>query len=465
MKRLRWKLLAAMIALVVVTLGISGLFTRRVARDQVVRLMEMQPAGSPRPARSPMEDQALRVLEAHVRSTGGWRDIDAALDQLSSAQRCRIILTTTRGELIAVSAALRTAKVAVDGEDRVMVTGFPGSPIAQLVMYVMPLVVLDVTGHAVARAYVLPEVLPAPDHRDSALLREIAAVDRRLLAIFAVAALVAVLLTVVVSRRITRPVEQLTIAVQEFGRGKRPLHVPITGHDEIARLATSFHAMADAVSAQEELRRRMIGDVAHELRTPLTNLRCEIESIQDGLTMPNTARIASIHEEVLHLQRLVEDLQDLAIAEAGALALHRERVDLGAEIAGIVRGQAELTVEHGIAVDVDLTRLRQIVHNLLANAARHTLDGTPVRIRVARAGTEATVAVADRGPGIPAKELERIFERFHRVDEARSRARGGAGLGLAIVRRLVELHGGRVWAESVEGQGATFTFTLPPASS
>jgi signal transduction histidine kinase len=464
MKRLRWKLLATMIALVVVTLGISGLFTRRVARDQVVRLMEIQPAGSPRPARSSMEDQALRVLEAHVRSTGGWRDVDAVLDQLSAAQRCRIILTTTRGELIAVSAALRTAKVTVDGEDRVTVTGVPGGPIDPLVMYVMSLVVRDVTGHAVARAFVLPELLPVPDH-DSAMLREITAVDRRLLAIFAVAALVALLLTVVVSRRITRPVEQLTVAVQAFGRGKRPLHVPITGRDEIARLATSFRAMADAVTAQEELRRRMVGDVAHELRTPLTNLRCEIESIQDGLTMPNTARIASIHEEVLHLQRLVEDLQDLAIAEAGALALHRERVDLGAEIAGIVRGQAELTVEYGIAVDIDLTRLRQIVHNLLANAARHTPEGTPVRIRVARAGTEATVAVADRGPGIPAKELERIFERFHRVDEARSRARGGAGLGLAIVRRLVELHGGRVWAESVEGQGATFTFTLPPASS
>jgi two-component system sensor histidine kinase BaeS len=290
-------------------------------------------------------------------------------------------------------------------------------------------------------------------------------VDRRLLAIFAVAALVALLLTVVVSRRITRPVEQLTVAVQAFGRGQRSLHVPVVGRDEIAWLAASFRAMADAVTAQEELRRRMVGDVAHELRTPLTNLRCEIEAIQDGLTMPDTARIASIHEEVLHLQRLVEDLQDLAIAEAGALALHRERVDLGAEIARIVGGHAELTVEHGIAVDVDLTRLRQIVHNLLANAARHTPEGTPVRVRVARAGTEATVAVADRGPGIPAQELERIFERFHRVDDARGRARGGAGLGLAIVRRLVELHGGRVWAESVEGHGATFTFALLPASS
>jgi signal transduction histidine kinase len=466
MTRLRWKLLAAMIALIVVTLGISGLITRRVTRDQVVRLMEMQPVGSPHCASSPLEAEALGVLEAHVRSTGGWRDVDAVIDRLSAAQRCRIILTTTRGDRIAASAALRSARIMVDGENQVTVTGIPGDPIDRLVvMHVVPLVVRDATGRAVAHAYVLPEALPVPDRPDPAMLREIAAVDRRLLAIFAIAALVALLLTVVVSRRITRPVEQLTVAVQAFGGGARPLHVPVTGHDEIARLATAFRAMADAVIAQEELRRRMVGDVAHELRTPLTNLRCEIESIQDGLTMPDAARIASIHEEVLHLQRLVEDLQDLAIAEAGALVLHRERVELGTAVARIVGDHAEVTAEHGLAVDVDPTRLRQIVHNLVANAARHTPEGTPVEIRIARAGSEATVAVVDRGPGIPADQLVRIFERFHRVDDARSRARGGAGLGLAIVRRLVELHGGRVWAESVAGEGATLTFTVPLASS
>lgn len=461
MKRLRWKLLAAMIALVAVTLGISGLFTRRVARDQVFRLMEMHPA-TPQ-GRDPAEDQVARALEAHVRTTGGWQGVDAVIDRLSAAQRCRILLTTPRGERIAVSAVLRSAEITVDGEDHIAVTGASG-PIGRLVMYVAPVAIHDAAGRAIARAYVLPDLLPVPDHldpADPAMLREIAAVDRRLVAIFAAAALVALVLTVVVSRHITRPVEQLTAAVQAFGRGHRPLHVPVAGRDEIARLAASFHAMADAVAAQDELRRRMVGDVAHELRTPLTNLRCELEAIQDGLTVPEPARIASLHEEVLHLQRLVEDLQELAIAEAGALALHRERIDLGAAIARIVGGQAELSAEPGLAVDVDPTRLRQIVHNLMTNAARHTPAGTPVQIRVARAGPEATVAIVDRGPGIPAQELERIFERFHRVDQARSRAHGGAGLGLAIVRRLVELHGGRVWADSVEGSGATFTFTLP----
>jgi two-component system sensor histidine kinase BaeS len=209
----------------------------------------------------------------------------------------------------------------------------------------------------------------------------------------------------------------------------------------------------------------MVGDVAHELRTPLTNLRCELEAIQDGLAKPDTASIGSIHEEVLHLQRLVEDLQELAIADAGALHLHKARLDLGDTIARIVGSQAEMTSEDGLFVAADATRLRQIVDNMLANAASHTPEGGRIRVRVARAGPDAAVSVSDDGPGIPATNLERIFERFYRVDEARGRERGGAGLGLAIVRRLVELHGGRVWAESIEGAGATFTFTIPLASS
>ena len=459
MSRLRWKLLAAMVALVAVTIAVSALSTRRVTHDQVRRLLF---------ARDPKAcEQAAGPLEAHVRSTGGWRGVDAVLAQVSAAWRCRVVVTSPTGEVIAVSADLRGAKVVVEAEDRVTVEGVRDGRdghIERLTLHTAPLVLRDAAGRAVARAFVLP-----PDDllyfEDPAAQREIAAVDRSLIAIFAIATLVALALTVVVSRRITRPIEQLTAAVQQIGRGKVPAHVQVRGKDEIARLATSFNAMADAVTAQEALRRRMVGDVAHELRTPLTNLRCELEAFQDGLATPDAARIASLHEEVIHLQRLVEDLQDLAVADAGALQLQRERLDLGATIARIIGAQADVTAEAGIFVDADATRLRQIVHNIVANAVRHTPAGERVRVRVAHAGGDATIAVIDRGPGIAAGDLDRIFERFYRVDEARGRARGGAGLGLAIVRRLVELHGGRVWAESVEGEGATFTVTLPRAAS
>ncbi len=451
MIRLRWKLLAAMVTLVIVTLGVSGLFTREVTHQQVRRLLIKHSDLPPGPV--------LRALEEHVQSTGAWRGVDALINRFAAAGHRRIVLASMQGVVIAASADVRAAKLAVDDDHRVTVEGERNGRREQVTVYTVPGVIRDAGGHPVARVY----VLPADDLGESAV-REIAAVDRRLIAIFAIAAVAAVGLTVLVSRRIVQPIEQLTGAVRDVGRGK-PVHVQVTGRDEIARLAASFNAMADAIAAQEELRRRMVGDIAHELRTPLTNLRCELEAIQDGLAAPDPARIASIHEEVIHLQRLVEDLQDLAVAEAGAMVLHLERVDLGAAIVRIVGAQAEVTCDDAIAVDVDVTRLRQVVQNMLANAAAHPPAGERIRVRVARAGADATVSVIDHGPGIPPGDLERIFERFYRVDESRGRARGGAGLGLAIVRRLVEMHGGRVWAQSVEGEGATFTFTLPLASS
>jgi len=454
MTRLRWKLLAAMVTMVAVTLGVSGLFTRSVIHDRVRRLLIM---------RDPIAcAQVVGPLEDHVRSTGGWRGVDQVIERLGAAERCRIVLATLEGDAIAVTADLRAGTVVIDGEGFAVVTRDGRDP--RLVMRTHPLVIRDAAGRAVARAYAVPRD-DRFDLDDPAARGEIAAIDRRLVAIFAIATLVALLLTVIVSRRITQPIEQLTAAVHAIAHGKVPAHVHASGRDEIARLAASFNAMADAVTAQQALRRRLVGDVAHELRTPLTNLRCELEAIQDGLATPDRPRIASLHEEVLHLQRLVEDLQDLAVADAGALRLDIERIDLGAAIAGIVGAQADVSAGDGILIDADPTRLRQVVHNLVANAVRVSPDGARVRVQIARAGGDAKVSVIDRGPGIPAGELDHIFERFYRLDEARGRDRGGAGLGLAIARQLVELHGGRIWADSVSGEGATFTFTLPLAAS
>ncbi|MEO7732205.1 MAG: ATP-binding protein [Kofleriaceae bacterium] len=454
MTRLRWKLLTAMVALAVVTIGVSALLARRVTHDQVRRLLVAQHPQEPL-------DGAVAPLEEYLTSTGGWRDVDAVIDRIVAAQRCRIVLTTLQGEPIAVSADLRALRVTVVAADELVVVGERGGQPVRFRLMVAPLAIHDAAGRTVAHAY----VLPADAFDDGLTSRELAAVDRRLIATFAIALLVALLLTIAVSRRITRPIEQLTAAVQAMGRGRMPAHVEVRGRDEIARLATSFNQMADAVTAQEALRRRMVGDVAHELRTPLTNLRCELEAIQDGLAAPDPARVASLHEEVLHLQRLVDDLQDLAVAEAGALKLALARIDLGATVARIVGAAADVAWDDGIVVDADVTRLRQIVDNVVANALRHSPDGARVRVRVARAGADATVAVIDRGPGIPAADLERIFERFYRVDAARGRAEGGSGLGLAIVRRLVELHHGRVWADRGADGGATITFAIPLASS
>ncbi len=440
MSRIRWKLLTAMIAVVVVTLALSGVFTRRVTHDQVRRLLV---------ARAPGAGESVQALEDFYRKTQSWNGVESTIDRVAADAQKEVVLTNDRGGVIATSRALRRSNVRADG-DRITVNGTRNGARLHMLVAVPPTPL-----HAApARVYFLPR-----EEAGSLEIREMAALDRRLIVTFAGAMVVAVLLTFLISRRITTPIERLTSAVQEMARGKVPARVPVSGRDEIAQLAASFNTMADAVTTQQDLRRRMVGDVAHELRTPLTNLRCELEAIQDGLTTPDTPRIASLHEEVLHLQRLVEDLQELAVADGGGMQLQLQRIDLAATIVGEVRGPTP------IVVMADPLRIAQIMRNLLSNAAAHTPPGGHVRVIISSDATNAIVSVSDSGKGIPPVELERIFERFYRVDQSRTRDTGGAGLGLAIVRRLVESHGGRVWAENSPEGGATFTFTILLASS
>lgn len=463
MSRIRWKLLTAMIVVVAVTLGLSGLLTRQVTHDQVRRLLvSREPA--------PSADLA-RPLEEFYRTAQGWNGVDQTLDRLAREFRKRIVLTTPDGRIIAVSHELRDATVRVEGENRVLIARMDRGQLMRIVVEIPPAIVRDTAGGKAGRAYFLPPDEPA----GGLAVREFAALDRRLITTFAGAALVAALFAFVISRRITRPIERLTLAVRKIARGEILAHVEVSGSDEIAQLGESFNAMAHSIGRQEELRRRMVADVAHELRTPLTNLRCELEAVQDGLVPPDAARISSIHEEVLHLQRLVDDLQDLAVAEAGGLPLKRERIDLVLLVSRLVEsfqsdgGRRRIAIGFSgggrAMVEGDATRIAQIMRNLLSNAVSHTPAEGRVDVSVSAEGNNAVVSVADSGSGIPHEALDAIFERFYRLDEARGRESGGAGLGLAIVRRLVVLHGGRVWAENVEGSGARFTFTIPLSSS
>jgi signal transduction histidine kinase len=216
----------------------------------------------------------------------------------------------------------------------------------------------------------------------------------------------------------------------------------------------------------------MVSDVAHELRSPVTNLRCTLESIQDGLVPLDRTGIDALHEETLFLQRLIADLQDITLAEAGQLALHRQPVNLRDVIR---RACGTASSEPGEQVDVrieipddlpgiaaDPARLEQVFRNLIANARIHTVAGGRITVTAARAGNEVHVQVRDAGRGIAPEHLPHVFDRFYRVDPSRSRVTGGAGLGLAIVRQLVTAHGGRVTAESDgPGKGACFTVALP----
>ncbi|MET7578468.1 HAMP domain-containing sensor histidine kinase [Streptomyces microflavus] len=287
--------------------------------------------------------------------------------------------------------------------------------------------------------------------------------------------------SVLAGARLVRPLHALTGAAQRMRDGEEHASVPVRGDDEIGRLAAAFNDMSAHRARLEEQRKAMVSDVAHELRTPLSNIRGWLEAAQDGLADPDPAFVDSLLEEAVQLQHIIDDLQDLAAADAGVLRLHPEPVpveELLGQVAAAHQARAEtagvtLTVVAGAApvLHADPVRLRQAVGNLVSNAVRHTPAGGKVTLRAygegpgSGAGPEVVVIeVADTGTGIPAADLPYVFDRFWRAEKSRSRRTGGSGLGLAIVRKLAEAHGGTAGATSTEGQGSAFTLRLPAAA-
>lgn len=275
--------------------------------------------------------------------------------------------------------------------------------------------------------------------------------------------------------RLVRPLHALTGAAQRMRDGEQPESVPVSGDDEVGRLAAAFNDMSAHRARLEEQRKAMVSDVAHELRTPLSNIRGWLEAAQDGLADPDPVFVSSLLEEAVLLQHIIDDLQDLAAADAGVLRLHPESVEIRellSQVAAAHQARAEnagvtlavTATAPGPALRADPVRLRQAVGNLVSNAVRHTPEGGRVTLRayVSDEGDGTVlVEVADTGSGIPPEDLPHVFDRFWRAEKSRSRRTGGSGLGLAIVRKLVEAHGGTVDAASVEGEGSTFVLRLP----
>ncbi|MER5435149.1 HAMP domain-containing sensor histidine kinase [Streptomyces sp. NPDC002588] len=287
-----------------------------------------------------------------------------------------------------------------------------------------------------------------------------------------VAALVLVLtvaVTVTVGTRLVRPLRALTDAARR--PTQQHLRVPVTTNDEIGHLAAAFNDLSERRERMEGQRKAMVSDVAHELRTPLSTIRSWLEAAQDGLAASDDAFIASLLEEAMLLQHIVDDLQQLAQADAGRLWLHPELLQLRElldHVAAAHRSRADAAgvtltthVEGAPVLTADPVRLRQTVGNLLSNAIRHTPPGGFVALRCRRTGDRVVIEVADTGTGIAADDLPRVFDRFWRADKSRSRQTGGSGLGLAIVRQLTEAHGGTVSVISTPDIGTVFTLSLP----
>ncbi|MEV0053305.1 ATP-binding protein [Saccharopolyspora shandongensis] len=239
----------------------------------------------------------------------------------------------------------------------------------------------------------------------------------------------------------------------------------------IRPLRTAFTEMSADLERTERQRNAMVSDVSHELRTPLSTIRGYLEATQDGVKQLDEALISSLHEEALQLQHIVDDLQDLALAEAGRLRLNPRVVDLSDLLTQIAETHRRQAAEAGVSLTVQLSddvvliadpvRLRQVVGNLASNALRHTPSGGQVGISAAQDGDDAVIEVADSGVGIDADDIPHVFDRFWRAEKSRNRATGGSGLGLAIVRNLVQAHGGTVTVTSALGHGSTFTVRIP----
>ena len=290
------------------------------------------------------------------------------------------------------------------------------------------------------------------------------------IAALVVAVLASVGLAFLMARMLARPLREVGGAARRIADGDYGARVPRDGPEEIASLADSFNQMAASLEEQERMRRDFIANAAHELRTPLTNLQGYLEALRDGVIVADRATYESLWEEAERLVRLSRSLDSLAEGDAATAPPGLEPIDLAAAVRMAVDLAQPAIERAGLRLLVELPpilparanpdHLAQVLANLLSNAVRYTPPGGTVVVRAERRPGDLLVTVANSGDPIPADDLARVFERFYRVEKSRDQARGGAGIGLAIVKQLVEAGGGRVGAESSDGR-TSFWFSLP----
>lgn len=285
-----------------------------------------------------------------------------------------------------------------------------------------------------------------------------------------VAVIASIGLAIVLARMLARPLAEIGGAARRIADGDYAARVPRDGPEEVASLADSFNQMAASLEHQEAMRRDFIANAAHELRTPLTNLQGYLEALRDGVIVADRATYESLHEEADRLVRLSRSLDALAEGDAGTPSTEPVELDLATTIRSalelaapsIERASLQLVTDipASLPARAHMDSLTQVLANLLSNAVRYTPVGGTITVRAERRPGDVLISVANTGDGIPPDDLDRVFERFYRVEKSRDRARGGAGIGLAIVKQLVEQGGGRIGAESTDGM-TRFWFSVP----
>ena len=284
--------------------------------------------------------------------------------------------------------------------------------------------------------------------------------------------LLALIAGTILAGALTRPLRELTAAAQRMATGDLGQQVNVQSRDEIGQLASAFNQMSADLADADELRRQMTANIAHDLRTPLAVISGHVEGMNDGVLTPNEDRFKVMQAESQHLQRLVEDLRTLSLADAGQLTLYQTPSpphDLLERASAAFAQQArhkEVTIDVEIGktlprINVDPQRIAQVLGNLISNALRYTPQGGSIHLKADGSDNGVRLTVQDTGKGIPTEELPRVFERFYRVDASRQDNGEESGLGLTIARSIVEAHGGTIEAESGVGKGTSMIIILP----
>jgi signal transduction histidine kinase len=398
-------------------------------------------------------DQIRSKLYLHYYDKGSWEDVQSVVAALG-VSGTHIILVGANGTVIG------------DSKGELLGTNYTDSSDSPLGLN------LTLRQEFLGKVYISSD--PAAEPYVAPFLRLSTSINRSLLLGGSLAIAIALLLTFVLSRRMTSPIGVLAKAARRLGRGDMSQRVQLQGEGEVAALAQAFNSMAADLEHAEQLRRNLVADVAHELRTPLSNIQGYLEAIRDRVIKPDAATIRSLNEEAALLSRLVNELQELSLAEAGELKLVYQEEDIAKLVKQAVTPWQPKVAAKEISLSLDLPdnlplvsidwqRVNQVLHNLLENAVAYTHKGGTINVTAITQGDWVEVSVSDTGEGIPAEDLPNIFERFYRVDKSRARVTGGSGLGLTIAKRLVEAHGGTITVQSELGKGSRFSFTIPIA--
>jgi len=294
--------------------------------------------------------------------------------------------------------------------------------------------------------------------------------------------ILAFMLGAILSRTITHPIRELTKVTHEMAGGKFGQQVPVRSHDEIGELALSFNKMNDDLAQSFNLRKQMTADIAHELRTPLSLIIGHAEAVHDGVLPASKENFEIIREEAERLEQLVNDLRTLSLADAGELAVDFQPVEINKFLGDIIAHYMVQFNQKRIALDIepfdeaqgkhvpvalraqtnlDPIRFSQVLTNILDNALRYTPEDGRVLISTEKNGDQIKITIQDSGEGVTPEDAAHLFDRFYRADASRTRDEGGSGLGLAIAKSIVEMHGGKIWAESETGKGLKVVIQLP----